>query len=116
MKIKSINPYTEEIMAEYDLLSWEETTDKIKLVREAFSSWRETDIKYRVELLKKLAIVLRNNKRKYAEIITKEMGMIIRSSIASVEKCAWLCDYYAENAENFLADEHIETQNLKSYV
>ncbi|MCK5760449.1 MAG: NAD-dependent succinate-semialdehyde dehydrogenase [Candidatus Delongbacteria bacterium] len=116
MKIKSINPYTEEIMAEYDLLTWEETTEKIKQSREAFSSWRETDIKDRVELLKKLAAVLRVNKKKYAEIITKEMGMIIRSSTASVEKCAWLCDYYAENSEKFLSDEHIKTENLKSFI
>nr|MDA3886701.1 NAD-dependent succinate-semialdehyde dehydrogenase [Candidatus Delongbacteria bacterium] len=66
--------------------------------------------------LRNLAAVLRVNKKKYAEIITKEMGMIIRSSTASVEKCAWLCEYYAENAEKFLADEHIETQNQKSYI
>ena len=116
MKIRSINPYTEEIMAEFDLLTWEETTQKIKRSRESFSSWRETEIKDRVRLLKNLAAILRNNKRKYAETITKEMGMIIRSSTASVEKCAWLCDYYAEHAEKFLADEHIETPNIKSYV
>ena len=116
MKIKSINPYTEEVMAEYDLLSWEETTEKIKRSREAFSTWKNTDIRDRVELLKNVAAVLRVNKKKYAETITKEMGMIIRSSTASVEKCAWLCDYYAENAKKFLADEHIETPNLKSFI
>jgi succinate-semialdehyde dehydrogenase/glutarate-semialdehyde dehydrogenase len=116
MKIKSINPYTEEVMAEYDLLSWEETTDKIEFARNVYHSWKDTDIKVRVRLLRNLAAVLRVNKKKYAEIITKEMGMIIRSSTASVEKCAWLCDYYAENAEKFLADEHIDTPNLKSYI
>jgi succinate-semialdehyde dehydrogenase/glutarate-semialdehyde dehydrogenase len=116
MKIQSINPYTEEIMAEFDLLTWGEATEKIKFARETFSSWKDTDIKVRVRLLKNLAAVLRVNKKKYAEIITKEMGMIIRSSTASVKKCALLCDYYADNAEKFLADEHIETQNAKSYV
>ncbi|MDA3839183.1 MAG: NAD-dependent succinate-semialdehyde dehydrogenase [Candidatus Delongbacteria bacterium] len=116
MKIQSINPYTEEIMAEFDLLTWAETTDKIEFARNVYKSWRDTDIKVKVRLLKNLAAVLRVNKKKYAEIITKEMGMIIRSSMGSVEKCALLCDYYADNAEKFLADEHIETQNKKSYI
>lgn len=116
MQTKSINPYTEEVMAEYDLLTWEETKEKIEKARKRFEKWKYVPLSTRVELLKNLASVLRENKRKYAEIITKEMGMIIRSSTASVEKCAWLCDYYAENAERFLADEHIETQNKKSYI
>ncbi|MBN2790671.1 MAG: NAD-dependent succinate-semialdehyde dehydrogenase [Candidatus Delongbacteria bacterium] len=116
MKIKSINPYTEEVMAEYDLLKWDETLEKINEARNTFYAWKGTDIKVRVRLLRNLATVLRVNKKKYAETITKEMGMIIRSSTASVEKCAWLCDYYADNAEKFLKDEHIETQNQKSYI
>ena len=116
MRMKSINPYTEEIMAEFDTLTWEETADKISKARETFNIWKNSDIKVRVRLLGNLAAVLRDNKKKYAELISREMGMIIRSSTASIEKCAWLCDYYSENAEKFLADEHIETQNEKSYI
>ena len=55
-------------------------------------------------------------KRKYAQIITKEMGMVIKLSTASVEKCAWLADYYAENLEEFLKPEIIKTEFKKSYI
>ncbi len=116
MKMRSINPYNEELMAEFETLNWDETIGKIEKARERFETWKNVPVAQRAEYLKKLASVLRENKRKYAEIITKEMGMIIRASTASVEKCVRLCDYYAENAEKYLEDEHIETDNLKSYV
>jgi len=116
MKIKSINPYTEEINEEYDLMSMEQVNEEFKSVRIAFTQWSRTDIHKRLKLIKKAAETLRKNTKKYAEIMTKEMGKPIKESTAEVEKCAWLCDYYAENAENMLKPEHISTEAKKSYV
>ena len=60
--------------------------------------------------------MLRQNTDIYAEIITKEMGKPIRQSKSEIQKCAWLCDYYAENAAEFLKDEVVDTGSEKSYV
>jgi len=64
----------------------------------------------------KLADELRNNKKDYATAITKEMGKPITQAIAEIEKCAWVCEYYAENAKNQLEKEIIETDAKESYV
>jgi succinate-semialdehyde dehydrogenase / glutarate-semialdehyde dehydrogenase len=104
-KIQSINPYTEQVMKEYHLLSEQEINREISQSREAFSAWRAVPIVERASYIKLLARQLRAEKRTYAELITKEMG-----------KPAGLCDYYAEHAPTFLETEHIKTEALKSYV
>ncbi len=114
--ILSINPYTEEVMKEFPLMSRQELDWQINASREAFQTWRTVPVGERAPFLKNLADVLRTEKRTYAELITKEMGKAIKESLAEVEKCAWLCDYYAENAGRFLAPEEIKTENKKSYV
>lgn len=70
----------------------------------------------RARYIARAASVLRKNERIYAEIITKEMGKPIKESLAEIEKCAWICDYYAENAAEFLKSETVETGAEKSYV
>ncbi len=62
------------------------------------------------------AEVLRKNKEDYSRLMTLEMGKPISQSRAEVDKCAWVCEYYAENAEKFLSDELIETDASKSFV
>jgi succinate-semialdehyde dehydrogenase/glutarate-semialdehyde dehydrogenase len=84
--------------------------------RGAFLEWRDTPVAERAKYAKKLAAVLRAEKRVYAELMTKEMGKAIKESLAEVEKCAWLSDYYADNAEQFLRPEEIKTEAKKSYV
>jgi succinate-semialdehyde dehydrogenase/glutarate-semialdehyde dehydrogenase len=66
--------------------------------------------------VKNLGVHLRAEKRKYAELITKEMGKAIKESMAEIEKCALLCDYYADNAARMLTLEQIQTENKKSYI
>jgi len=115
-KIQSINPYTEEVMKEFNLLSKQEISREIAKSREAFSAWRAVPIIERAKYLKQLAGQLRAEKRTYAELMTKEMGKPLRESLGEIEKCAGLCEYYAEHAPKFLETEHIKTEALKSYV
>jgi succinate-semialdehyde dehydrogenase/glutarate-semialdehyde dehydrogenase len=114
--IQSINPYTEEVILDVPLMTKAEIDRQVERSREAFKSWSSRPVSERAALVRKLGEHLRAEKRKYAELITKEMGKAIRESLAEIEKCAWLCDYYAENAERMLALEHIQTENRKSYV
>ncbi len=116
MTIRSINPYTEEVMQEFPLMTRAEINGQVARSREAFKRWRDIDVSERTVFIKKLAGQLRTEKRKYAELITKEMGKPIKESLAEIEKCAWLADYYAENAERYLQPEEIKTEAKKSYV
>jgi succinate-semialdehyde dehydrogenase/glutarate-semialdehyde dehydrogenase len=115
-KIQSINPFTEEVMKEFTLLSLQELNSQVHESREAFLEWREVPVAERATYARKLAEELRAEKRLYAELITKEMGKPVKESLAEVEKCAWLSDYYADNTEQFLKPEEIKTEAKKSYV
>jgi succinate-semialdehyde dehydrogenase / glutarate-semialdehyde dehydrogenase len=114
--IRSVNPYTEEVMNEFLTMSPAEVRSIIARSREAFAAWRERPITERLSHVKQLGAVLRQEKRNYAELMTKEMGKPIKDAMAEVEKCATLCDYYAANAERFLTPEMVATEAKKSYV
>ncbi|MDQ1254979.1 MAG: succinate-semialdehyde dehydrogenase / glutarate-semialdehyde dehydrogenase, partial [Euryarchaeota archaeon] len=116
MVFKSINPYTEEVNWEYDSFSFEECEAHIKKSKASFLEWSSLSVEERTKYLAKAAEVLRKNTNIYAEIITKEMGKPITQSRAEIDKCALVCDYYAENAVEFLKDEFIDTGTEKSYV
>ncbi len=115
-KIRSINPFTGDVMNEFQLMSPRQINDEIALSRKACSVWKTTPVEERTGYIKRLAGQLRVEKRIYAELMTKEMGKPIRESLAEVEKCAWLCDYYSEAASQFLKKEYIKTEAVKSYV
>ncbi len=116
MIMKSVNPFTGEVIKEFDTLTFEKASEEIEKSRQSFAKWKEVPVGERVLYLRKAAVVLRNDKQHLAEIMTKEMGKPIKESLAEVEKCAWVCEYYADNAENFLKEEIIKTDSKKSYV
>lgn len=116
MKIKSINPYTEEVNWSYDPFSIGECRARIEKSRATFSVWGSLSARERAKHFKTAADILRESTDSYAGIITKEMGKPIRQSKKEVQKCARLCDYYAENAAEFLKDEVVDTGAEKSYV
>jgi succinate-semialdehyde dehydrogenase/glutarate-semialdehyde dehydrogenase len=116
MKLKSINPFSGEVTAEFDPLSDEACRKAVLMGREAFGKWRKLNVSDRVKPVGKLASIFRQNKEEYARIIAVEMGKPIRAGISEIEKCARLCDYYHENAEAFLRGEVVETGAAKSYV
>jgi acyl-CoA reductase-like NAD-dependent aldehyde dehydrogenase len=97
MTIESINPATEEVLA-------------------AFSRWRRTPFGERSDLLRRTASGLRQEKERLAGLITAEMGKPIVEAEAEIEKCAWNCDFYAENGEAFLGRRPVETNAKESYV
>ena len=114
--IKSINPYNGKEIATFEELSNEAIDKKLSDASDSFSEWRKTSFAERSGLMKKAAEELRKNKHEYAETMTAEMGKPITQSLAEVEKCAWVCDYYSKNAEQQLANEEIETDASQSYI
>ncbi|SDE33223.1 succinate-semialdehyde dehydrogenase / glutarate-semialdehyde dehydrogenase [Pricia antarctica] len=116
MEFKSINPYNGEQVGSYTALTEEALVEKLNKSQSAFESWRKVPLAERCRLLKKAGQVLRDNEEEYAKMITLEMGKPISESRSEVNKCAWVCDYYAENAPTFLADEYISTDADKSFV
>ena len=114
--LKSINPVNNQLIQSYDEMNSEESTKIISLVDDSFKSWKVTPFVHRSALMKNAAQVLRKNSEEYAVLMTIEMGKPIVQSRAEVEKCAWVCEYYAENAEKFLSDEIIKTEATKSFV
>ncbi|HMK57195.1 MAG TPA: NAD-dependent succinate-semialdehyde dehydrogenase [Dissulfurispiraceae bacterium] len=115
-KIRSVNPFTGEILGEFSLLSKRRADAEVLLSRRTFSSWGTLPAGERLDCVKRLAGQLRADKQKYAELMTVEMGKPIRESLAEVDKCAWLCDYYAENAAAYLRTEAVRTEASRSYV
>ncbi|MEF8872088.1 MAG: NAD-dependent succinate-semialdehyde dehydrogenase [Haloarculaceae archaeon] len=115
--MQSVNPATEETIASYDALTSDEVDSALADAEAAYEEWRDVAITDRQQLLDRAADVLRENKRDYAEIITREMGKPISEAVAEVEKCAWGCEFYAERANEYLQDEHIGTvPHAKTYV
>src|SRR5579883_1679891 len=116
MSIQSINPATEEVIATFEPFNAEQIDEALNDARKAFLQWRETSFAERASVFHRVARYLRENKEELARIATLEMGKPITESIAEVEKCAWNCDFYAENAEKFLSDEPVQTNATESYV
>lgn len=116
MSLKSINPYSGELIRETEEISQKEIERIITGSVRAFESWKSTTFRERSRLMRNAASLLRNNAADFAITITAEMGKPVKESKAEVEKCAWVCDYYADNAENFLMPEMIKTDADKSYA
>jgi len=114
--LNSTNPTTDILIQEYKEHTKSEIDQILNSSEKSFRNWQSYDYGKRADLMSKAGEILRNNKDKYAELMTGEMGKPIAGARAEVEKCAWVCDYYAENGESFLKDEVIETDAQKSFV
>src|SRR5262245_26868318 len=116
MTIQAINPATEEVIRTYEPTSWEQIESIIDEMQKTFLSWRETDFSERTKKMKVAARILRDHKEEYARLMADEMGKPLSQGKAEAEKCSWCCDYYADNAKQFLAPEIVETDASKSFV
>ena len=114
--VHSINPSTGEIAASFQIHSEAQVEDALRRAQDAFAAWRSSPFSSRTTLMKKAAAYLRLNKSRFAGYMTTEMGKPIGESEGEVEKCAWNCDYYAENAERFLGDEARHSNATESYI
>ena len=114
--IQSKNPATNTYIDSFTLHTDKEVEDILIKSNEAFQKYRKTAFSERSNLMFKAAAILEERKVKYAKTMTIEMGKTYQSAISEVEKCAWVCRYYAENAEAFLSDEIVETEASKSMI
>jgi succinate-semialdehyde dehydrogenase/glutarate-semialdehyde dehydrogenase len=103
--LTSINPATDETVETFAVHTPADVQRLIDGARRSFAHWKSLPLMRRTDLLRSAAKTLRDGKQKYARIMTIEMGKPITEALAEVDKCALLCDYYAENAERFLQTE-----------
>ncbi|MEL7350293.1 MAG: NAD-dependent succinate-semialdehyde dehydrogenase [Cyanobacteria bacterium P01_A01_bin.116] len=116
MAIASINPATGEQIKAYPAMGAEQIAQALSLGQQTFMTYRQTSFKQRREWLHQAAEALLAQKAQLGKLMTLEMGKPVQSAIAEVEKCAWVCRYYADEAEGFMADEPAETDASSSYV
>jgi len=116
VSIESINPATGSSLRHFEPLSDGEISRRLDLAHRAFRSWHEMDFAERAERMRRAGELLENEKKRWGELMTMEMGKPISAAIAEAEKCAWVCRYYAEHAEAFLADEPASTDASRSYA
>ena len=114
-KIKTINPATEEIVQEYEIMTKEQINDKVKKARNTFQDWKK-DTSRRTDLLHDFANELRKDKESLAKTATIEMGKPIKEARSEVEKCAWVMEYYADNGQIFSTDEVVNTDARKTVI
>ncbi|WP_315788847.1 NAD-dependent succinate-semialdehyde dehydrogenase [Fischerella sp. JS2] len=116
MPIATINPATGELLKNFEPHSDAEIAAKLDLAQQAFEHYRQTSFSERSRWLDKAADMLEQEKADLGKLMTLEMGKTYKSAIAEVEKCAWVCRYYAEHAAQFLADTYVETDATKSFI
>jgi succinate-semialdehyde dehydrogenase/glutarate-semialdehyde dehydrogenase len=116
MSLDVVNPATGETVATYDEMSPGAAATVIAAAHQAFLQWRRTGFAERSVLMHKAAAGLRAREDDLARLMAGEMGKPVKQGRAEVAKCASVCDYYAEKAPGFLADEAIETEAARSYV
>ncbi len=114
--MKSINPVSGEVIRDYREHAAEEVEHIISDVHTAWLIWRETSFETRSGLMKNAAGLLLRKKEEFAQLMTMEMGKLFSESLAEIEKCAWVCDFYADQAAEMLRDEIIHTDASRSFV
>jgi len=116
MSLESINPVNGKIIKTYKEDTQKEILRKIDKVNTAWLSWKETAFTERSAFMKQASTLLLQRKIPLSVLMAKEMGKPLKDAVAEIEKCAAVCDYYADHAADFLKDEQIATEASKSYV
>ncbi|RWW96659.1 NAD-dependent succinate-semialdehyde dehydrogenase [Flavobacterium cerinum] len=113
---KLTNPYDGKLVSEHQYLTDIQSTQRIGVSQETFARWSVLPLKERLKFIKTLIFVLTKQQQFLAETCTLEMGKPIKQSISEVKKCGLLCQYYLDNAENFLNTKQIDTDADESFV
>jgi succinate-semialdehyde dehydrogenase/glutarate-semialdehyde dehydrogenase len=116
MSIQTINPTTGEVLETFEPYSEQQINQALDQAHQAFLQWRTASFAERGKHLHSVASHLRDRKTELARIAVLEMGKSITEAEAEVEKCAWSCDFFAENAGRFLADQKVASNATESYV
>ena len=116
MNLISINPANNKKLNSYQEISKDSINQIIDSSFNTFLEWRNKSFSYRAKKMRHLAELLKQKKDLLGLLMTKEMGKPIKQSIAEAEKCAWVCEYYADNAEKFLSQKEIPTGSTKSFI
>jgi succinate-semialdehyde dehydrogenase/glutarate-semialdehyde dehydrogenase len=114
--IESINPTTGKRIAQYEEMRPDAVNRAIEAAHEAHLAWRDTGFAHRAGLTRKAGAILRERTKEYARLMAEEMGKPVKDGAAEANKCAGACDYYADNAERFLASETVPTDARKSFI
>jgi len=116
MAFEVVNPATGEALRRFEEIDAKSLRRAIGATHESFLAWRTTSFAERARLMREAARVLRARAKEYAVLMAEEMGKPVRDGRGEAEKCAWVCEYYAEHAERFLAPEEIATDARRSFV
>jgi succinate-semialdehyde dehydrogenase/glutarate-semialdehyde dehydrogenase len=116
MAIESLNPYTGKVIQSFASLSTAETEQILAEAHQATAAWRTTTFAERATVLHQAGALLRERQEELARLMALEMGKPVRDGRAEAQKCAACCDYYADHAEAFLADEEIKTDAGRSFL
>lgn len=116
MSIKSISPTTGQVIREYPQMENADARRAVSAAHKAHLKWRTVPFEKRALLMKAAARVLRENAPRFATLMAGEMGKPVKAGRGEIEKCAWVCDYYAENAETFLRHEEVPIDGTRNFV
>ena len=113
MKLKSINPKNNKLIGSWDSHSSDDIANLLSQANKAYLNWMNTDLSFRINCLEEISNLLREGAKEFGALMADEMGKPIAQGLAEIEKCAWLCDYYKENAESFLSPKSIDTEKFR---
>lgn len=114
--ITTVNPATGAPLRTYDAMAPADVERVLGAVHAAQPDWARTPIEDRAVVLRRTAALLRERSTDLAAVATTEMGKPIREAVAEVEKCAWVCEYYAETAPRVLADREVQAGGSRSWL
>lgn len=113
---QTINPYNQQVLQSYSYLEEEEINNRLEQSNQAYHVWRKTSYDSRAALMRQLAQLLKQHIDPLAKLMTQEMGKPLAQAVAEINKCCWVCEYYAENAAVFLSKKEIKTNAQKSWI
>lgn len=116
MPIESYNPYTGRVLRRFRPFAWSKVERILTQSHRAAATWRLTSFAERAEKMRRAAALLRERADELARLMALEMGKPVVDGRAEAQKCALCCDYYADHAEQFLADEPIKTEAQSSFI
>ena len=114
--MKSINPTTGQLIQAYDKHSPDYIDNVVHQAHYASHEWRRLSIEERSAKMKQIAKILRTDSSHFAELMANEMGKPLKQGEAEIEKCALVCEFYADQAIKYLADQPVKTEADESFI